>query len=382
MSVTVTDKNAYKVQHVRAIKERLETARLAYNTKNSVVLTNYQLAKLLEEGPLGDGAPTAAALGKIFKYDNDATDINISVVVELCRIFDVNVGSILAPPGDTYDGGPNLAGFGPEYTSLTDPFYLGNYSCYMLRTSYAAESNNYKVKTDTLRDNDEILCGDLNMEYKNGHSTATLILHHKRIDFDSKEVIMDSILKGTIHKSTTTDNIHINLISRHGVPYTIQFSYEQFFKAPMYYREGLLVTSSPGKERLPHCSKILFFKNPVQEKDYKYLLGLLSINVKNLVISQKKLNTLAKNNPLIKQFLKEFDAHLKLYKREAYLIPESIITSNSDTTMPFADLKKVMLLLRNHSYSLAQFEIGNDSKASVIAREIQNYTLPDDTIEQ
>ena len=42
------------------------------------------------------------------------------------------------------------------------------------------------------------------------------------------------------------------------------------------------------------------------------------------------------------------------------------------------ELKKVLLLLRNESYSLAQIEVGNDSKASIIAKEIQQFHIPNE----
>ena len=58
--------------------------------------------------------------------------------------------------------------------------------------------------------------------------------------------------------------------------------------------------------------------------------------------------------------------------------PKSFLCQNPKTTMTPKELKKVLLLLRNESYSLAQIEVGNDSKASIIAKEIQQFHIPNE----
>ena len=95
-----------------------------------------------------------------------------------------------------------------------------------------------------------------------------------------------------------------------------------------------------------------------------------------IIISEDKLNSM-KNVPEIARFCTEFADHLNLHLRPYYVIPEAIIEQNPTTTMTPKELKKVLLLLRNESYSLAQIEVGNDSKASIIAKDIQQYHIPD-----
>lgn len=153
------------------------------------------------------------------------------------------------------------------------------------------------------------------------------------------------------------------------------FDHQVFYNAPMYYREAIIMTSATGNQELPLVSKMVIFKNEVPQEYHKYILGLLSFNVSNIIISEDKLNSM-KNVPEIARFCTEFADHLNLHLRPYYVIPEAIIEQNPTTTMTPKELKKVLLLLRNESYSLAQIEVGNDSKASIIAKDIQQYHIP------
>ena len=119
---------------------------------------------------------------------------------------------------------------------------------------------------------------------------------------------------------------------------------------------------------------MVIFRNEVSEEYHKYILGLLSFNVSNIIISEDKLNSM-RDVPEIAKFCLEFADHLKLHLRPYFVIPEAIVEQNPKTTMTPKELKKVLLLLRNESYSLAQIEVGNDSKASIIAKDIQQYHI-------
>lgn len=173
-----------------------------------------------------------------------------------------------------------------------------------------------------------------------------------------------------------SNNIFINFVSEDGRYYTVMYDYQIFYNAPMYYREAVMLTSTTGDQALPLVSKMAIFRNPVPKEYHPYLLGLLSLNVQHVIISKDKFDSLAIENAEINKFAQEFSDYLALCNREFFVIPESFIGINPHSTMSPNELKKIFLLLRNNSYSLAQIEVGNDAKASVVAKEIQNYVLP------
>ena len=57
-------------------------------------------------------------------------------------------------------------------------------------------------------------------------------------------------------------------------------------------RETIIMTSATGNQELPLVSKMVIFRNEVSEEYHKYILGLLSFNVSNIIISEDKLNSM------------------------------------------------------------------------------------------
>lgn len=362
------------VEHIKSIKQKLREAKSKYehNTGASKPLTAYSLHKLLEEKEL----PTLAisALQNMFNPELNSKTIDVTMVAILCKLFDVNLSYVLALPEDQAML-PEYSSYNSAFQALTDPYYLGTFTGYMLRTAYATDTNADTCKQDTLRKNDSLVKCTIEMTNKNNHTTAEMIIHNQTTHVDGKEINCDSHLTGIPVHITRTNNIFINFVSEHGKYYTVMFDHQVFYNAPMYYREAIIMTSATGNQKLPLVSKMVIFKNEVPQEYHKYILGLLSFNVSNIIISEDKLNSM-KNVPEIARFCTEFADHLNLHLRPYYVIPEAIIEQNPTTTMTPKELKKVLLLLRNESYSLAQIEVGNDSKASIIAKDIQQYHIP------
>lgn len=361
--------------HIECIKSKLLEAKRKYEFDIGAKkpLTAYAIHKMFED----QGAYTLAtsALQKLFDPTEKSKSIDVTMVAKLCKLFNVSLSYVLALPEDQ-TALPEYTAYDSDFKALTDPFYLGTFTGYVLRTAYASDTNAISVKQDTLRKNDSLMECTININNNNNHTVAEMIIHNHTTDVDGKEVNCDTHLSGIPIHITKTDNIFINFVSEHGKYYTVMFDHQVFYNAPMYYREAILMTAATGNQTLPMVSKLIIFRNKVPEKYHKYVLGLLSLNVKDIIISEDKLNSL-KTDPKIAQFCDEFSEHLKLYLRPFYVIPERIVDQNPLTTMTPLELKKVLLLLRNQSYSLAQIEVGNDHKASVIAKHIQQYHEPE-----
>lgn len=366
----------FSINHIKLIKRKLCDAKKKYEHDTGITkeLTAYAIHKMFEEK--GEYTLAISALQKIFNPTLDSTSIDVTMIVKLCKLFNVNLSYVLALPEDQAIL-PEYATYTSDFKALTDQFYLGNFTGYMLRTAYATDTNADSNKQDTLRKNDSLVKCTIKIENKNNYTSAEMIIHNQTTHVDGKEVNCDSHLHGIPIHITRTNNIFINFVSEHGKYYTVMFDHQVFYNAPMYYREAVVLTSATGNQELPLISKMVIFRNEVPKQYHKYILGLLSLNVNNIIISEDKLNSM-KSNPEIARFCNDFEDHLNLHLRPYYVIPEAIIEQNPKTTMTPKELKKVLLLLRNESYSLAQIEVGNDSKASIIAKEIQQFHIPNE----
>jgi len=368
----------YTQAHMDAIKNRLLIAKRKFEEKEglSKPLTAYAIHKYFTDN--NRYTITHPMLKNLLTPGISCTYVNITIIAQLCKLFNVSLDYVLALP-EEQPILPDNSAYDYDFKRLTDPFYLGSFTCYMLRTAYVSDENAVTVKNDTLRKNDELVKCSLKIENINNYTTAEMIIHNHTTHVDGKHIFSDTKLSGLPIHISKTDNIFINFISEHGKYYTVMFDHQVFYNAPMYFREAVVMTSSTGTQTLPMISKMIILRNDVPQQYHDYLRGLLSLNVNNIIISEDKLNQLKTSNSEIKQFCSEFEDYLKLYLRPFYVIPESLIEHNPRTTMTSLDLKKILLLLRNHSYSLAQIEIGKDSKASIIGKEIQQY-YPDEEI--
>ena len=137
------------VEHIKSIKQKLREAKSKYehNTGASKPLTAYSLHKLLEEKEL----PTLAisALQNMFNPELNSKTIDVTMVAILCKLFDVNLSYVLALPEDQAML-PEYSSYNSAFQALTDPYYLGTFTGYMLRTAYATDTNADTCKQDTL----------------------------------------------------------------------------------------------------------------------------------------------------------------------------------------------------------------------------------------
>ena len=365
-------------EHTALIQKKLNVAKEKYEARNGIPpLGMYTIQTLLKKHFENGYIPTIPTITKLFKATSFTSSINITLIAELCSIFNADLSYILALPGDTNNIIQDTKiEYNEHFKPLTDEFYLGDFNCYMLRVAYASDDNAFSTKNDTLRKNDSLVHCSLHIGLNDMNEVeAEMVMHNHTVHVDGIDYSSDSRLIGKPIHITETNNIYINFTSENGKYYTVMYDHRIFYNAPMYYREAIVLTSATEDQTLPMVSKMLIFRNKVHSKYNELLLGLLSLNVKNIIISEQKLLDLCRSkNSSVSQFYEEFHDFLLPYKQEFYVIPENIINHNPRSTMTTLELKKVLLILRNHSYSLAQIEVGNDSKASIIGKEIQKYT--------
>ena len=352
-------------EHIRSIKQRLLEAKKRYEEENDrKSVTAYEIhAKLTEENK---HCPTIPTIDKLLNMEvsNSSALVDITLLAELCKWFGANLSYVLALPEDM-SVDPQEVGYGAAFSEFADPGYFGELHGYMLRRVFETEKNLKTVKNDTERKNDMLVHCVLNL--KKGEM---LIYHDAQQEIREQKPVRFS---GKVIRSERTGSVWVDFISEHGTFYHVMFHHRRFQNEPMYYREAAVLTTAAEGDQLPILSKMVLFRNEVGVEDYEYVRGLVSLDVKNVIISRDQFERLAEQDEEIRRFGEEFSEHLRLYERPFYVFPEQIIDMNQQAQMSPYDMKRVILKLRNYSYSQAQIVVGKDSKASAVAKAIQNY---------
>lgn len=143
----------------------------------------------------------------------------------------------------------------------------------------------------------------------------------------------------------------------------------------MYFREAAVLSNSGAKRKLPQISKMIILRKEIDTADYDYMVGMLSLNVNNILIDKETFDKLANTNELVGQLKKNFSKYLQLQKQTSYVISESLFNINSHSSMDFNSFKKAMLILRNNSHSVSNINFGNDHNACDIAKQLQQYVV-------
>lgn len=352
-------------EHIRLIRQRLLAAKKRYEeTNNCKTITPYEIhAKLTAQGK---HCPTIPTVAKLLDPEECASSalIDITLVAELCKWFGCSLSHVLALPEDE-SVDPQEVSYGPAFSEFEDPGYFGELHGYMLRRIFESEKNVKNAKNDTERRNDTLV-----------HCVIDLQKGEMRIYHDALRTIEEqkpTCFSGKVIRSDRTGNAWADFISDHGTFYHIMFHHRIFQNEPMYYREAAVLTTAAEGDQLPILSKMVLFRKEVSPEYFDYVRGLVSLDVKNVIISKDQFDRLAAQDEEISRFGEEFAAHLRLYERPFYVFPEQIIDMNQQAQMSPYDMKRVILKLRNYSYSPAQIVVGKDSKASTVAKEIQNY---------
>ncbi len=172
------------------------------------------------------------------------------------------------------------------------------------------------------------------------------------------------------------NNIIINLASENERLYTLMYGHDTFYTNTLHFRECVLLSPSPGNPGKPFLSKMILLCYAIRELDYDFMRGLLS-NVNCIIIAKSKFEEIC-FDPDIRKFKDDFQPWPDIYEQPFYVIPNSLIECNYNTSFSQLELKKFMLKLRNHSYSMAQIGIGTENKGYAIAKEFQSIKNSDE----
>lgn len=375
-----TKQFSLKEAHIKKIKERLFQAKKDYEDNHQLDNLSYnRIHSLLSDIYGDDDTPSVPTIAAIFNTQATQSTINITYIVQLCKLFNKSISYIMSfPDEDEIDVSELTTTYGSDAVPITDPHYLGDFVCYLLRDLSAFENNYSKNRLSNFAAKDILLRADLSLSTSDNVTKAKLVIHTSRTEYNNEPQFFDIVLSGNAYVLKSTSNIIITLTSATHKLYTVMFDYETFNNGPMYFREAAVLSNSGAKRKLPQISKMIILRKEIDTTDYDYMVGMLSLNVNDIIINKETFDKLANTNELVEQLKKDFSKYLQLQKQTSYVISESLFNINSHSSMDFNSFKKAMLILRNNSHSVSNINFGNDHNACDIAKQLQQYVVDED----
>lgn len=182
MKMPYIDKPAnpmYNKTHINCIKKKLLEGKSNFMKKHNLdTLSDYEICKRLNsDSKFACTIPTITKLlTPSFNKDlnDEASSINITLVVKLCKLFEIDLNYVLALPEDNTKI-PDPVYFGIKAQQLEDEGYMGEFHCYRLTATSASADISFTETKDTLQTNKHISHSTLEITPHNNHVIAKMI---------------------------------------------------------------------------------------------------------------------------------------------------------------------------------------------------------------
>ncbi len=130
----------------------------------------------------------------------------------------------------------------------------------------------------------------------------------------------------------------------------LAFSYENYTDGRgLIFRHGILLTAEKASKQTVVTQSFVLFNRMIEENDYIFVLGLLNPPNHNFSVPVKEVEKLAKENPIVAEFVKEYGEVLERNKKSVYMFSEDNILSDKESGMVDYDVIKALLLLKQQS---------------------------------
>ena len=267
--------------------------------------------------------------------------LDLFCVLAVCRYWKLDVSYILSPPDNQEKPMPALEEVtnSTHYKVLDDPDYLGTYYGFLF-SNKEDDATLHKMTLVISRAKDGGFKADLTVESIVSGKTGAESL--------KKE------LHGVPILSTFNRNIAITFTDTLGNFFFLYTYYEKYLTSRVYYRKGIAVTSASTAEREPVMQTFVLFDRPIPEEKLCYIPGLLQPPQKTFPISEKDLQALSEESPLVAQLVEDFQYLLGHHREVFYHINEvSILAEQS--SMSKLDRLRALTLLKEHAVTPSKF---------------------------
>ena len=358
-----------QLKHLKIIRYRLMKGRERYNSLNKKRFSRNSTVDELNAHGITISLQTYDTL---FDPKCERRSIDISAVVYICKLLDLDVTQVLAFPEETIvdaKKNPPFNNLESRFKVFDDLSYNGKFYFYFFRYA-GTDSSFYKEYPDTLCKTEDVFLGTLFFDIqKDSGSIAKLNIEMSNTLFDNTKEICKKTATCIPMLSTINNNVYLRFVDNDGKTYQIVFDRQNSNKKCFFRIAGMFIESSDDTH-LPIFQKILLLRKELQPEQYKYIRGALNLNQDTVVISEKKLNDLAKEDPEIQTFMECYGEKIKSYKKEVLVFHKNIILSD-DSDMSKEKRTSVLLKLWHHTFSQNIIPISGGEFDYKIFKELQ-----------
>lgn len=312
-------------RHIRAIlSEAFHSSGLtkhqlheAINKESGFEISYNTLAPIIES-PTEDG------------YDLDKT-INLYAVIALCRYYHLDTAYVLSPPGTATPPMSPVSELieSSKFFVLDDPKYCGLFHGYLFVPNQRRE---------------EFMRFDLEIRKTESSCTAKMTYYGFSNDPGSEKREDTRILYGTPICSAVSSNIFILFTNDTGDFYFMYYDRRHFRSTNLYFRRGLIATSSTIGGYEPLFQSFVLFSRKLEPEKEVYVKGLLALN-QTFYVSKDVLTQMCEAYPVVNEFCKANASILKRDRiKEVFAINEPIFLWNPADNERTDDIRALMLL--------------------------------------
>ena len=360
----------FQLQHLKRIRYRLMKGREMYNKNNKKFSRKDILAKLDNH----DISISEQTFDSLFDPTSNRSSIDITAVVYLCQLLDLDIAQVLAFPEETIVDMEKTSKYNnfvnSHFKILDDWSYNGTFYFYIFKYS-GMDSSFHQEYPDSLCKTEDLIQGKLVFDIKESSgSTATLSYEQMIPQLDKSIVPIKKTATCIPMVSTSNDNVYLNFVDNDCKTYQIVFDKQTFYSGGCYFRiAGMFIESSDSKH-LPMFQKMLLVRTPLQAKQYCYIKGILNLNQETVIISPKKLSDLAEEDSEIKKFVECYGQKIDAYKKELLIFNKNMILSDN-SEMSKESRASVLLKLWHHTFSQNLITIAVNDDDHKIFKKLQ-----------
>ena len=277
-----------KLQNL-AIKKRLSD--YYHSIDENIRPSLYSLQRILTDMQDGFSVSynTLSDVLAVDKLRKDTTP-NLHLVLALCRYWNLDYATILAPAKIAKKLVPVENALVAKTEILDDKGYSGTFYGYMY-------TKNIKRT--------EIVDFELNIEPKGDSTVATLTVYNSTDKVKGDSLDYQSVYVGTPLLLTKKNIIAMTLVDDTGAFYSFYIDYRSYNVDKLYYRKGIAVTTESESDKPLLNNFVLFQKEVSPEKRENLIPGLLPIVGDSFIITKEDMDFLKEDGEL-KTFFQEY----------------------------------------------------------------------------
>lgn len=359
----------FRDQQLEAIKKRIlnvfEQKKEEAQKCNQKIPTIYSLYHELQNKYNDLGISYSTFRNTLTKCEMGSADVY--TILALCHHWHIDISFIFSAPDVNEERMPPISDLislsNGNFVILDDPSYMGKFYGYM----HSQNTNHRKQPIEF----------ELSIDENNGRVEATM------------DYIIPSgknrIFHGIPIRSTKRNTIFIIFTMEDGNYFIFQYEYKKYALRNLYYRKGLVLTTSSVTYN-PMVQSFVIFERKIPTRKKKYINGILPLSDSEFYISKNEYQALVNNIEVVKKFDERLSFLFSMDEDIVYQISENQIFDtlhkHSYQNIDLEEVCSALNILKDHSLAPTRLQYDNCQPIAAFARKfIQEIHYPEDDIE-